>query len=345
MSLTRAIPPTPGFPSPLRTSSYRAAEQRLLAKGFRVPLLEKLTTPRLMTVREMGAGRPGPLSRRILLRKKAFSEQFRLHSKIWGHLTPVYCVKFDQTGRYIFTGADDHLIKVSSLHFFFTLSPITQYSPCLQLWDSRTGLLRFTFRGHSEPITDMAVSHENTLLASGSLDKTVRVWCLRRGGTVFVYRAHTAMITTIMFVPYAGEGDADDVRWMAWGSSDCHVVFLRYRLNTMEFGDQFKFSERSTPGRKILSSCHSPGGTLVAMGDSHHAQSHIRLFRLTATSVERLYELSAHTDKIDSLVWAHDSLRFASGSKDGKAKVWAMQAGEQWKATELVVSGGQFVGF
>lgn len=30
-----------------------------------------------------------------------------------GHgICPVYCIKFDQTGQYIFTGADDGLVKV-----------------------------------------------------------------------------------------------------------------------------------------------------------------------------------------------------------------------------------------
>lgn len=30
-----------------------------------------------------------------------------------GHgIYPVYCIKFDQTGQYIFTGADDGLVKV-----------------------------------------------------------------------------------------------------------------------------------------------------------------------------------------------------------------------------------------
>lgn len=30
-----------------------------------------------------------------------------------GHgINPVYCIKYDQTGQYIFTGADDRLVKV-----------------------------------------------------------------------------------------------------------------------------------------------------------------------------------------------------------------------------------------
>lgn len=35
-----------------------------------------------------------------------------------GHgVNPVFCVKFDQTGQFVFTGADDGLVKVSKLDF------------------------------------------------------------------------------------------------------------------------------------------------------------------------------------------------------------------------------------
>lgn len=89
---------------------------------------------------------------RLLLRKETL-KNLRLHSRILGHLGPIYCVKFDITGQYIFTGADDNLIKV---------------------WDARSCLLRFTFRGHSSYIMDMTISPENTMIASGSMDKTIR---------------------------------------------------------------------------------------------------------------------------------------------------------------------------
>ena len=43
----------------------------------------------------------------------------------------------------------------------------------------------------------MTVNYENTLLATGSMDKSVRVWCLRTKAPVAVLYGHTGNITTI----------------------------------------------------------------------------------------------------------------------------------------------------
>ena len=49
----------------------------------------------------------------------------------------------------------------------------------VKIWSALTGRLLATLRGASAEIADLAVSYDNTLLAAGSCDKIVRVWCLR----------------------------------------------------------------------------------------------------------------------------------------------------------------------
>ena len=46
----------------------------------------------------------------------------------------------------------------------------------IKLWDSRTGEFIQNFEGHTKGISDIAWSSNSTLLASGSDDKTVRLW-------------------------------------------------------------------------------------------------------------------------------------------------------------------------
>ena len=43
----------------------------------------------------------------------------------------------------------------------------------------------------------MAVNFENTMLASGSIDKTVRIWCLRTTANKAVLQGHSGEITTL----------------------------------------------------------------------------------------------------------------------------------------------------
>lgn len=46
----------------------------------------------------------------------------------------------------------------------------------IKIWDTYTGDIIKTLRGHSEGISDVAWSSEGDFLASASDDKTVRIW-------------------------------------------------------------------------------------------------------------------------------------------------------------------------
>lgn len=43
----------------------------------------------------------------------------------------------------------------------------------------------------------MAVSYENTMIAAGSCDKTIRVWCLQTCAPLAVLEGHAASITSL----------------------------------------------------------------------------------------------------------------------------------------------------
>lgn len=49
----------------------------------------------------------------------------------------------------------------------------------MKVWHAISGRLLTTLRGASAEITDLAVNYESTLIAAGSVDKVVRVWCLQ----------------------------------------------------------------------------------------------------------------------------------------------------------------------
>lgn len=67
----------------------------------------------------------------------------------------------------------------------------------MKVWSSRSGELLATLRGHCGEISDISLSVDNTLLASGSLDKTVRVWCLQTSAPVAVLSGHQGGITSV----------------------------------------------------------------------------------------------------------------------------------------------------
>uniref|UniRef100_A0A8D0DKY4 Bromodomain and WD repeat domain containing 3 n=1 Tax=Salvator merianae TaxID=96440 RepID=A0A8D0DKY4_SALMN len=242
----------------------------------------------------------------------SFYQHIKMHKRILGHLSSVYCVAFDRSGRRIFTGSDDCLVKI---------------------WATDNGRLLATLRGHSAEISDMAVSYENTLLAAGSCDKVVRVWCLRTCAPIAVLLGHSASITSIQFSP----SRKGTTRYLTSTGADGTICFWQWHLNTMKFKDRpIKFAERSRPGVQISCSSFSSGGMFIATGSTDHV---IRIYYLGSESPEKIAELESHTDKVVAVQFCNngDRLRFVSGSRDGTARVWQYQQ-QEWKNIVLDMS-------
>uniref|UniRef100_A0A7N9AMV4 Bromodomain and WD repeat domain containing 1 n=1 Tax=Mastacembelus armatus TaxID=205130 RepID=A0A7N9AMV4_9TELE len=231
-------------------------------------------------------------------------EHMRLHRRILGHLSAVYCIAFDRTGLRIFTGSDDCLVKI---------------------WSSFDGRLHSTLRGHSAEITDLAVNYENTLIAAGSCDKTIRVWCLRTCAPMAVLQGHSGSITSLQFSPFA----KGSKRYMLSTGTDATVCFWQWDVNNINFSDRpHKFIERPRPGVQTVCSSFSPGGMFLVTGSTDDV---IRIYYLGSGVPEKISELHEHTDKVDSIQFCHTSERFVSGSRDGTARIWKLHQRQQWR--------------
>ncbi|XP_031429776.1 bromodomain and WD repeat-containing protein 1 [Clupea harengus] len=238
-------------------------------------------------------------------------QNMKMHRRILGHLSAVYCIAFDRTGLRIFTGSDDCLVKI---------------------WSSFDGRLHSTLRGHSAEISDLAVNFENTLIAAGSCDKTIRVWCLRTCAPVAVLQGHTGSITSLQFSPFA----KGPKRYMVSTGTDATVCFWQWDVKTINFIDRpHKFTERPRPGVQVVCSSFSPGGMFLATGSTDHV---IRLYYLGCGNPEKVSELSDHTDKVDSIQFCHTGERFVSGSGDGTARIWRLHHRQQWRSLLLDMS-------
>ncbi|XP_017275528.1 bromodomain and WD repeat-containing protein 3 isoform X2 [Kryptolebias marmoratus] len=238
-------------------------------------------------------------------------EHMRLHRRILGHLSAVYCIAFDRTGLRIFTGSDDCLVKI---------------------WSSFDGRLHSTLRGHAAEITDLAVNYENTLIAAGSCDKTIRVWCLRTCAPVAVLQGHSGSITSLQFSPFA----KGSKRYMLSTGTDATVCFWQWDVNNINFSDRpHKFTERPRPGVQTVCSSFSPGGMFLATGSTDDV---IRIYYLGNGSPEKVSELHEHTDKVDSIQFCHSGERFVSGSRDGTARIWKLHLRQRWRCILLNMS-------
>nr|XP_033797347.1 bromodomain and WD repeat-containing protein 1 isoform X2 [Geotrypetes seraphini] len=237
-------------------------------------------------------------------------QHIKMHRRILGHLSAVYCVAFDRTGHRIFTGSDDCLVKI---------------------WSTCNGRLLATLRGHSAEISDMAVNYENTLIAAGSCDKIIRVWCLRTCAPVAVLQGHTGSINSLQFSPMA----KGSVRYMASTGADGTVCFWQWDVHTMKFNNRpVKFTERPRTGVQMLYASFSVGGMFLATGSTDHI---IRIYYFGCETPEKIAELEGHTDKVDSIQFSNTGDRFISGSRDGTARIWQFKQ-QEWHSILLVMS-------
>ncbi|XP_066555723.1 bromodomain and WD repeat-containing protein 3 isoform X2 [Amia ocellicauda] len=303
-----------------RHSLLRAAKdcQKVLWKGSAFAALHRGRPPEMPLTYKYPPNLVEVFRGRELTGTERFSSAFpvgnyqhmKMHRRTLGHLSAVYCVAFDRTGLRIFTGSDDCLVKI---------------------WSSFDGRLQSTLRGHSAEISDLAVNFENTLIAAGSCDKTIRVWCLRTCAPVAVLQGHTGSITSLQFSPFA----KGSVRYMVSTGTDGTVCFWQWDVNNMRFIDRpHKFTERPRPGVQMICSSFSAGGMFLATGSTDHV---IRMYYLGSGSPQKVAELEAHTDKVDSIQYCHAGDRFVSGSRDGTARIWRLHQ-QQWRSVLLNMS-------
>uniref|UniRef100_A0A672N851 PH-interacting protein n=1 Tax=Sinocyclocheilus grahami TaxID=75366 RepID=A0A672N851_SINGR len=235
----------------------------------------------------------------------AVYQHMKMHKRILGHLSSVYCVTFDRTGRRIFTGSDDCLVKI---------------------WATDNGRLLATLRGHAAEISDMAVNYENTLLAAGSCDKMIRVWCLQTCAPLAVLEGHSASITSLQFSPLC----SGNKRFLSSTGADGTICFWQWDARTLKFGQRpSKFIERPRPGVQMICSSFSAGGMFLATGSTDHI---IRVYYFGDGQPEKISELESHTITFLSINLC--LCRFVSGSRDGTARIWQLQQ-QDWRSILL----------
>lgn len=112
----------------------------------------------------------------------------------WGHLMPLRKAEKDITrielggwvGAVAFNSGGDKLATGTS-------------DGLVQVWDTTSGNLLSTFRGHENAVTSVAFSLGDQLLASASYDQTVKVWNLSDGSLQFTLKGHRGPVMTVKF--------------------------------------------------------------------------------------------------------------------------------------------------
>jgi serine/threonine protein kinase len=165
-----------------------------------------------------------------------------------------------------------------------------------------------TLSGHTGSVRSVAFAPDGRTLASGSSDRTIKLWDVASGREVRTLSGHTDDVWSVAFAP--------DGRTLASGADD----------NTIKLWDVASGREvRTLSGHtaSVLSVAFAPDGRTLASGS---VDKTIKLWDVTGGREVRT--LSGHSAWVSCIAFAPDGLTLASGSWQ-EIKFWDVASGRE----------------
>lgn len=217
-----------------------------------------------------------------------------------GHMTSVVtCLQFED--NYVITGADDKMIRV---------------------YNAITKKFLLQLGGHDGGVWALKYD-SNGILVSGSTDRTVRIWDIKRGCCTHVFKGHNSTVRCLDIVEYKG------IKYIVTGSRDntLHVWKLPPDGDNSNDWPLIYHTPEENPhfvgilrGHMASVRTVSGHGRIVISGSYDN-----NLMVWDILKLKCLYILSGHSDRIYSTIYDHKRKRCISASMDSTIKVWDLQ--------------------
>lgn len=165
-----------------------------------------------------------------------------------------------------------------------------------------------TLTGHSHWVLSVAISPQGKTFATGSSDKTIKLWDLATGKLLGTLTGHSQWVRAVAFSP--------DGKTLASGSDD----------KTVKIWDLATGNLLRTLTGHLASVCSvviSPNGHTLASGSRDKT---IKVWRLDTG--QRLHAHMGHAHWVGSIAISPDSQILASGSSDKTVKIWHLGMGQ-----------------
>ncbi|OJD14246.1 hypothetical protein ACJ73_09102 [Blastomyces percursus] len=235
--------------------------------------------------------------------------------RLFGHSGPVYAVAFAPS----IASPEEEEVKTNTRWLLSSSADKT-----IRLWSLDLWQCMVVYKGHAQPVWDIAWGPYGHYFVSGSHDKTARLWVTDRIRQQRIFAGHDQDVDCVCFHPNSA--------YVFTGSSD-HTV----RMWAVTTGNAVRMFTGHT-GNITALTC-SNNGKILASADDHGS-----IFLWDLAPGRLLKRMRGHgKGGIWSLTWSAESTVLVSGGADGTVRVWDVGGPAQDPSTgqgRVVSEGG-----